>query len=69
MIRAKKSLGQNFLMHARIAERIVLCAKLAPDATVLEIYGNRHAHARTLETSRKSSRGRGGWGSVREITN
>ena len=37
MIRAKKSLGQNFLMHARIAERIVLCAKLAPDATVLEI--------------------------------
>ncbi|MEK7144242.1 MAG: 16S rRNA (adenine(1518)-N(6)/adenine(1519)-N(6))-dimethyltransferase RsmA [Patescibacteria group bacterium] len=34
---AKKSLGQNFLMHARIAERIALTAKLAPDATVLEI--------------------------------
>lgn len=34
---AKKSLGQNFLMHARIAERIVLVAKLARDATVFEI--------------------------------
>jgi 16S rRNA (adenine1518-N6/adenine1519-N6)-dimethyltransferase len=33
----KKSLGQNFLMHARIAERIALVAKLAPDATVFEI--------------------------------
>lgn len=37
MIRAKKSLGQNFLMHARIAERIALVAKLAPDAVVFEI--------------------------------
>ncbi|TSA43798.1 ribosomal RNA small subunit methyltransferase A, partial [bacterium] len=36
-MRAKKSLGQNFLMHARIAERIALAAKLAPDATVFEI--------------------------------
>src|SRR3989344_1110006 len=36
-MRAKKSLGQHFLMHARIAERIALTAKLAPDATVLEI--------------------------------
>lgn len=34
---AKKSLGQNFLMHARIAERIALSAKLAPDAVVFEI--------------------------------
>lgn len=36
-MRAKKSLGQNFLMHARIAERIVLVAKLARDATVFEL--------------------------------
>lgn len=36
-MRAKKSLGQNFLMHARIAERIVMIAKLAPDATVFEV--------------------------------
>lgn len=34
---AKKSLGQNFLMHARIAERIALEAKLAPDSIVFEI--------------------------------
>ncbi len=37
MTRAKKSLGQHFLMHARIAERIARAAKLAPNATVLEI--------------------------------
>ena len=37
MMRAKKSLGQNFLMHARIAERIVLSAKLPPDSVVFEI--------------------------------
>ncbi len=36
-VRAKKSLGQNFLMHARTAERIAKAAGLAPDATVLEI--------------------------------
>src|SRR3989344_6262783 len=36
-MRAKKSLGQNFLMHARIAERIALVANLASDATALEI--------------------------------
>ena len=35
--RPKKSLGQNFLMHAHIAERIALSAQLAPDAEVLEI--------------------------------
>jgi 16S rRNA (adenine1518-N6/adenine1519-N6)-dimethyltransferase len=35
--RPKKSLGQNFLMHARIAERIALAAKLSPGATVFEI--------------------------------
>ncbi|OGG40327.1 ribosomal RNA small subunit methyltransferase A [Candidatus Kaiserbacteria bacterium GWA2_50_9] len=34
---AKKSLGQNFLMHARIAERIALVAGLRPDSVVLEI--------------------------------
>jgi len=36
-MRAKKSLGQNFLMHTRIAERIALVAKLTSDDTVLEI--------------------------------
>lgn len=34
---AKKSLGQNFLMHAQTAERIVLAAQLPAGATVLEI--------------------------------
>ena len=34
---AKKSLGQNFLMHARIAERIALVADIKPDDVVLEI--------------------------------
>ena len=37
MIRAKKSLGQNFLMHARIAERIARSAELAPESIVFEI--------------------------------
>jgi 16S rRNA (adenine1518-N6/adenine1519-N6)-dimethyltransferase len=37
MMFAKKSLGQNFLMHPQIAERIVSAAKLPHDATVLEI--------------------------------
>ena len=37
MMRAKKSLGQNFLMHARIAERIALAAAIASDTPVLEI--------------------------------
>jgi 16S rRNA (adenine1518-N6/adenine1519-N6)-dimethyltransferase len=37
MMHAKKSLGQNFLMHARIAERIALVAGLSPDAVVFEI--------------------------------
>ena len=36
-IKAKKSLGQNFLMHARIAERIAKAAGFVPGATVLEI--------------------------------
>jgi 16S rRNA (adenine1518-N6/adenine1519-N6)-dimethyltransferase len=35
--RAKKSLGQNFLMHARIAERIVMVSGVRKDDTVLEI--------------------------------
>ena len=34
---AKKSLGQNFLMHRQTGERIVLAANLPEDATVLEI--------------------------------
>jgi len=34
---AKKSLGQNFLMHAQTAERIAEAAALPPHATVLEI--------------------------------
>lgn len=37
MVFAKKSLGQNFLMHAQTAERIVAAARLAPNATILEI--------------------------------
>lgn len=35
--RPKKSLGQNFLMHARIAERIARAARLSPDSVVFEI--------------------------------
>lgn len=34
---ARKSLGQNFLMHARIAERIVIVANLSPEAIAFEI--------------------------------
>ncbi len=34
---AKKSLGQNFLMHARIAERIAMAAQLTKDSIVFEI--------------------------------
>lgn len=37
LFKAKKSLGQNFLMHARIAERIALVAQLPSDAVVFEI--------------------------------
>jgi 16S rRNA (adenine1518-N6/adenine1519-N6)-dimethyltransferase len=33
----KKSLGQNFLMHAQTAQRIAGAAKLTPETTVLEI--------------------------------
>lgn len=36
-MRAKKSLGQNFLMHAAIADRITDAAQLSPSDTVLEI--------------------------------
>ncbi len=36
-MRAKKSLGQHFLMHPRIAERIVLVAGVGSDDTVLEV--------------------------------
>ena len=35
--RPKNPFGQNFLMHARIAERIVMVADLKPDSVVLEI--------------------------------
>ncbi len=34
---AKKSLGQNFLMHAQTAARIADAARLTPESTVLEI--------------------------------
>lgn len=34
---AKKSLGQNFLMHAQTAARIALAAPLTPESVVLEI--------------------------------
>ena len=34
---AKKSLGQNFLMHARIAERIAKTAELTSESVVFEI--------------------------------
>lgn len=37
MVVAKKSLGQNFLMHARIAERIALTAGLTKETVVFEI--------------------------------
>jgi 16S rRNA (adenine1518-N6/adenine1519-N6)-dimethyltransferase len=37
MVRTKKSLGQNFLMHARIAERIALSAELPKNGVVFEI--------------------------------
>lgn len=37
MIYAKKSLGQNFLMHARIAERMVEAAGIRAQDTVFEI--------------------------------
>jgi len=37
MVFAKKSLGQNFLMHRQIAERIVKAAELPKNALVLEI--------------------------------
>lgn len=36
-LKPKKSLGQNFLMHQRIAERIALTAQLTSDDIVLEI--------------------------------
>ena len=36
-LRARKSLGQNFLMHARIAERIALVARLTSETVVFEI--------------------------------
>jgi len=35
--KARKSLGQNFLMHARIVERIADVAELTPKTVVLEI--------------------------------
>ena len=37
MVFAKKSLGQNFLMHRQTAERIVKAAKLPKNALVLEV--------------------------------
>jgi 16S rRNA (adenine1518-N6/adenine1519-N6)-dimethyltransferase len=37
MVRAKQSLGQNFLMHARIAERIAMVAGVTKETVVFEI--------------------------------
>ncbi|MFZ2983978.1 MAG: rRNA adenine N-6-methyltransferase family protein, partial [Minisyncoccia bacterium] len=37
MIHAKKSMGQNFLMHARIAERIAMTAGLTRETIAFEI--------------------------------
>lgn len=36
-MRAKKSLGQNFLMHAKTAERIADAVSISPEDTVVEI--------------------------------
>ncbi len=36
-MQSKRSLGQNFLMHPQIAERIVMSAQLPENGTVLEI--------------------------------
>lgn len=36
-IRAKKSLGQNFLKHAQVAERIAAAAPLTSESVVLEV--------------------------------
>jgi 16S rRNA (adenine1518-N6/adenine1519-N6)-dimethyltransferase len=36
-MRAKQQLGQNFLMHAATARRIVVASKVAPGSHVLEI--------------------------------
>ena len=46
--RPKKSLGQNFLMHSRIAERIAKVADLSANATVLEIGPGRGILTRAL---------------------
>ena len=48
MMRAKKSLGQHFLMHAQIAARIVRAAALPPDAFVLEVGPGRGILTREL---------------------
>ncbi|MCK6462722.1 MAG: 16S rRNA (adenine(1518)-N(6)/adenine(1519)-N(6))-dimethyltransferase [Candidatus Pacebacteria bacterium] len=37
MLKAKKSLGQNFLNSQKIAEEIVAAGKVSPDDTVLEV--------------------------------
>ena len=50
---ARKSLGQHFLMHARIAERIADTAKLALDAVVLEIGPGTGVLTRALLTRAK----------------
>lgn len=45
---ARKSLGQHFLMHPRIAERIALAAKLEPNDIVFEIGPGRGLLTRAL---------------------
>lgn len=47
-MRPKKSLGQNFLMHARIAERIADVAGLTKNDTVLEIGAGKGMLTRAL---------------------
>ena len=49
-MRAKKSLGQNFLQDAPVIERIVNALHLAPDDTVIEIGPGRGALTETLLT-------------------
>lgn len=48
MRRARKSLGQHFLMHASIAARIVRAALLPPNTTVLEVGPGRGILTREL---------------------
>src|SRR5260221_9730904 len=52
-MRAKKSLGQNFLMHPQIAERIVAVSGVEKGDTVLEIGPGRGMLTRPLLSAAK----------------